>query len=281
MIKETILSYPFNNFSNSYDEFWKCFDDIKDIEVMSLCSSATVNNFFCKAKLFYRVGSFNKPWIGNKFEFSPNNKKYAFQIGEHKNYFGHFISCDLTYFLWDMGLKIPSNFNNKKTVYKGQISYRANENCFPYLWSMIEGLRKYDGKSLKSMEMQRFWNNEKMNWVGPWSIGHLISLKEFEDLHQIPFLKCIPKRNGANGKNKVIFSDGNFAASMGYPSMTGGQEGEYFGFPPSGRELSPFVMDFWNCEDRLLVDNWVQIDMLQLWSNINSEFREYMNNFFG
>ena len=278
--QKTTFSYPFNHSSGSYQSFWNSFTHTEDIEVMNICSNATINNFFCEARLFYRVGVFNRVWKGERFEFLPNKKKYVFQIGEHKNCFGHFISCDLTHFLWDIGLSIPHNFKNKKTVYKGQLSYRS-ENCFPYLWAMIKGLRNYDGKTLESMEMERFWHNERMNWVGPWSIGHLVSLKEFEDHHQIPFLKCIPKRNGAIGKNKVIFSDGNFAASMGYPSMTGSQEGEYFGFIPSGKELNPFVMDFWNCDNKLLIDNWVQIDMLQLWSNINTEFREYMNNFFG
>ncbi|MEK9913568.1 MAG: hypothetical protein VW580_06560, partial [Flavobacteriaceae bacterium] len=85
---------------------------------------------------------------------------------------------------------------------------------------MIKGLRQYDGKSLASMGMKDWWDVENMHWVGPESIGHLRGLGEFEDYHQSRFLEFIPDRDGSKGINKVIFSQGNYAALMGCYSMT-------------------------------------------------------------
>ena len=280
-MKKITFSYPFNEPFISYDNFWNCFSELETISIMKIKNKTIINNIFCEAKLYYKIGVFSKEWRHDStFSFTPTNKQYVFQIGEHKNIFGNFISCDITHFLWDIGLKIPSNFSNNKIVHLSQVSYDPYNDCLPHLWNMIQGLRNYDEENLKSMNMKRFWDTEKMNWIGPWSIGHLASLKEFEEYHQIPFLKCTPKRDGSKGKNKVIFSDGNFAASMGYPSMSGSQMGKYFGFPPSKKELSPYVMDFWTYDGNLLIDNWVQIDMLQLWMNISPKFKSYMKSIF-
>lgn len=286
-------SYPFNNID--YDKFWKCFNNLKTIEVMDIKSNTLINGKFSKAKCYYKVGTFSKRWQGIK----ANNKEYVFQIGEHDNCHGHFINVDMTYFLHDVGLKIPFQASSwwqapscvdpgrQKKVHMPTVEY-SNEDCWDTLWGMIKGLRQYDGKSLASMGMKDWWDVKDMHWVGPESIGHLRGLGEFEDYHQSRFLEFIPDRDGSKGINKVIFNQGNYAALMGCYSMTATHQGKYFGFEPEGGEVKPFVMDFWTCrhdplgiEKSRLVDNWCQIDMLDLWRSINKEFKEYIDEQFG
>ena len=36
-------------------------------------------------------------------------------------------------------------------------------------------------------------------------------------------------------------------------------------------------MDFWTCNGERLVDNWCQIDMLDLWRNINRKFKGHID----
>lgn len=289
----TYYSYPFNNIN--YDKFWKCFSDLRTVEIMDIQSNTLINGKFSKAKCYYKVGKFTKKWQGIK----PNNKEYVFQIGEHENCHGHYINMDITYFLHNVGLKIPFqasgwwqapsciDAHREKKVHLPTVEYN-NKDSWDTLWGMIKGLRQYDGKTLESMGMKDWWDVKDMQWVGPEAIGHLRGLHEFEEYHQKRFLEFIPDRDGSKGINKVIFSQGNYAALMGCYSMTATHKGNYFGFEPEDGEVKPFVMDFWTCrhdplgiEKPKLVDNWCQLDMLDLWRGINKDFKEYIDEQFG
>lgn len=275
----TTYSYPFNN-DKEWEDFWKCFDNKKRTEIIKVKSKSVINNKFMKAEVYYITGTFSRKWRG----LYPDNKSYTFQIGEHDNFHGRFVNCDITELLAKNNLcpwqsssywAAPSciSFDRKKEVHLPTIE-RSEIDCWPQLWEMIQGLRRYDGKDLKSMAMHKYWDTDNMHWVGPFAIGHLKGLNEFQEYHQSRFLKFIPNRDGSKGKNKVIYSDGNYAALMGHPSMTCTHEGKYFGFEPEGRQPRLFVMDFWTSDGEKLVDNWCQIDMIDLFRSINAEYEK-------
>lgn len=274
----TVYSYPFCNDKEWFD-FLECFDEVEQTDIMDISSKALINNKFCKAKLYYITGTFARKWRS----LEPDGKRYVFQIGEQENVHGHYINCDITEFLarrnlvpwqkseyWGCDSAICSS--RVKSIHYPQYE-KTNEDCWPILWGMIQGLRNYDGKSLDSMNMKDWWDTEKMCWVGPFSIGHLNGLRRFQEFHQSKFLEFIPDRNGLQGKNKVIFSDGSYAALMGHPSMTCTHKGNYFGFLPEGGQPRLFVMDFYTSHEGKLVDNWVQIDMVDLFRSINEKYK--------
>ena len=276
------FSYPFNNQSD-WDNFWKCFSDIDNVEVLNIKSNFLINNKFCKGKVYYISGVFSKPWKSLK----PDQKRYTFQIGEQENCHGHFINCDITEFLakqklcpWQYSSHWASpscvDVDRVKTVHVPQVD-KNDTDCWNILGSMIKGLRQYDGQTLKSMSMKDWWDVENMHWVGPFAIGHLKGLEEFQTFHQSKFLHFIPDRDGSKGINKVIFTDGNYAGLMGRPSMTCTHKGEYFGFKPEGKQPRISVMDFWTCDGKKLVDNWCQIDMIDLFRSINQEYESYID----
>lgn len=279
----TIYSYPFKN-DKQWDSFWNCFSDIEVTEVLNIKSNFLINNKFCKGRVYYITGVFTKKWK----TLEPDYKAYTFQIGEHENCHGHFINCDITELLvrhqlcpWQYSTwwQSPScmDFERVKTIHHATIEKNQND-CWNVLWGMIQGLRSYDGKSLYSMEMHKWWDTENMHWVGPFNIGHLKGLSEFQDYHQSRFLEFIPDRDGSKGINKVIFSDGNYAGLMGHPSMTCTHKGKYFGFEPEKNRIPRiFVNDFWTCDGKRLVDNWCQIDMIDLFRSINSEYETFID----
>lgn len=278
----TVYSYPFKN-NKQWNKFWSCFDDVKDTVVIDVKSNALIDNKFCKAKLYYRTATFKRKWK----KIKPDNKTYVFQIGEHENVHGHFINCDITELLaknnmipWQRSSHwaAPSciDFDRTQKIHKPTVE-RSEKDCWSVLFGMIKGLRSYDGKNLSSMKMHDWWDVERMHWSGPFNIGHLVGLSEFQEYHQKRFLEFIPDRDGSKGINKVIFSDGNQAALMGHPSMTCTHRGKYFGFEPEGGDPRLFVMDFWTCNGEKLVDNWCQIDMVDLFRSINKEYREYID----
>lgn len=141
--------------------------------------------------------------------------------------------------------------------------------------AMIAGLMAYDGKTLESMGMERFWT-PGMLWFGPGGIGSNRRLKGFQDFHQRPFLTAFPDRRGGNHKARV--GDAMYCASTGWPSITATHAGPYLGHPATGRRITMRVMDWWRREGDLLAENWVFIDIpdlfLQFGRDLFAEMRD-------
>jgi predicted ester cyclase len=127
--------------------------------------------------------------------------------------------------------------------------------------AMIAGLMEYDGKSLASMAQERFWSPE-MNWYGPSGIGANRRLKGFQDFHQRPFLTAFPDRKGGNHKSRI--GDGLYCASTGWPSIQATHLGPYLGHPATSKRITMRVMDWWRREGDWLTENWVFIDLPDL-----------------
>ncbi|NDJ63124.1 MAG: ester cyclase [Chloroflexi bacterium] len=127
--------------------------------------------------------------------------------------------------------------------------------------SMIYGLMLYDGQSLSSMGMTRYWSPQ-MCWYGPSGIGRCASLKEFEDFHQAPFLSAFPDRKG--GFHAARLSEGLYAASTGWPSLRATHMRPYLGIAATHRPIAMRVMDWWKRDGDHLVENWVFIDLIDL-----------------
>ena len=131
--------------------------------------------------------------------------------------------------------------------------------------AMANGLGQYDQKTLASMGMNRFWSPEMM-WYGPSGIGTGRGLTGFEQYHQAHFLQAFPDRSGnfSSVKRIGLIAEGHYVASGGYPSLGATHLGTYLGTPATGKEISMRVMDFWRCEQNLLAENWVIIDLPNL-----------------
>ena len=127
--------------------------------------------------------------------------------------------------------------------------------------AMATGLGKFDGTDLKTMGMENHWHRDMM-WYGPCGIGSMRGVDGFQRHHQGPFLHAFPDRRGGN--HRARFAEGPFVASTGWPSVHATHSGNYLGVPATGRPISMRVMDHWRCEDGLLTENWVMIDLPEL-----------------
>lgn len=134
--------------------------------------------------------------------------------------------------------------------------------------SMIVGLLEYDGRSLESMRMERFWTDD-MRWYGPAGIGSTSGLDDFQRAHQGPFLAAFPDRTAP--AQTATLAEGNYVAVTGWPSVVGTHLGPYLGLPATGRRVGMRVMDFWRAENDLLAENWVLIDMIDLFRQLGRE----------
>ena len=119
------------------------------------------------------------------------------------------------------------------------------------------------------MELERFWH-PRMLWHGPAGIGSGRGIAGFRNWHQIPFLRAMPDR-GQDGDRVTyhFFGDGPYAAVTGWPNMyqTLTADG-WLGIAPSGQEVALKSLDFWRIEGEKIRENWVMVDLLDLFRQI-------------
>jgi len=133
---------------------------------------------------------------------------------------------------------------------------------------MHETINTYDDNKdnsrdgLLNMRQKDFWHPNMM-WYGPAGIGAARGLEGYVDVHQLPFRRAFPNRVAAG--HYVRFGDGDYAATGGWPSVRANHVGgNWLGLPPSGRQVTMRVMDFYRCDGGLIRENWVPLDMLDL-----------------
>jgi predicted ester cyclase len=119
-----------------------------------------------------------------------------------------------------------------------------------------------DRGGLMAMPQKDYWH-PKMMWYGPAGIGTTRGLQGFVDYHQVPFRIAFETRTG--GHHYIRIGDGAFSATGGWPSVKARHAGGAFmGIPPSGRDISMRVMDFYLHHEGLIRENWVPIDIIHL-----------------
>lgn len=133
--------------------------------------------------------------------------------------------------------------------------------------AMIGGLGKFDGADAAKMGQTAFWTPD-MHWYGPVGIGSSRDRQEYERNHQTPFLTAFPDRKGFThpdgGRHKARIAEGHFVASTGWPSVRATHLGPYLGTPASGARVGMRVADWWRRSGDKLVQNWVFIDLPDL-----------------
>ncbi|MEH6590548.1 MAG: ester cyclase [Halioglobus sp.] len=127
------------------------------------------------------------------------------------------------------------------------------------IMDMLDCLRRYDGESLESMDLENYWHPDFM-WYGPGGIGTTRGISGFRAHHQGPFLKAFSDRDVDHHANTI--ASGDYVATGGWPHMHGTHTGDdWLGLPSSQVYLSLRVMDIWRREGDRLRENWVAIDI--------------------
>ena len=119
------------------------------------------------------------------------------------------------------------------------------------------------------MNMNKFWH-PKMNWYGPSGIGTGRGIEGFRNWHQIPFLAAMPDRGQfADQITNHFFGDGDYVGVTGWPNMIQTlTDGGWMGVAPSGKRINLRSLDFWRVENGLIRENWVLVDLLDIYDQI-------------
>ena len=131
---------------------------------------------------------------------------------------------------------------------------------------MLAGLQK-STEGVEAMTLDRFWH-PKMNWYGPAGIGTSRRISGFRNWHQIPFLKAMPDRQ-AILDNGYLFGDAEYVAFTAWPGMFMTISGDgWLGIAPANKKITMRSLDFWRCENNMIRENWVLVDLLSVYDQI-------------
>ena len=143
---------------------------------------------------------------------------------------------------------------------------------------MIEGLGKFAEGGAEAMGLENYWH-PKFSWYGPSGIGTGRGIRGFRHWHQIPFLNAMPDRRSSLSDGHM-FADGDFVGFTAWPGMemTISADG-FLGIAPSGQEITMRSLDFWRCENGLIRENWVLVDILHVYDQIGVDVLGRMREF--
>ena len=143
---------------------------------------------------------------------------------------------------------------------------------------MCDGLGKYAEGGSAAMQLEKYWH-PRCSWYGPSGIGSGRGISGFRNWHQIPFLNGLPDRVGDAAEGH-LFADGYFVGFTAWPGMQMSVSGDgWLGIAPSGQQISMRSLDFWRCENGMIRENWVLVDLLDVYHQLGVDVFARMREF--
>jgi len=153
------------------------------------------------------------------------------------------------------------------------------ERSLSLVTDMLNGLSKYADGGASAMQLDKYWH-KRCSWYGPYGIGTCRGIEGFRNWHQIPFLNGMPDRQGTGGKGGGFFADGDYVGVTGWPNMSATISGDgWMGIAPADQKINMRSLDFWRCENGMIRENWVLVDLLSVYDQIGVDVFSRMKEF--
>lgn len=138
-----------------------------------------------------------------------------------------------------------------------------------HILDMLTALIRHPVEPVEAMELEKFWH-PKMNWYGPAGIGTARGIAGFRKWHQIPFLNAMPDRGQFPDEIEPhFFGEGHYVAVTGWPDMVQTMTGDgWLGIVPNNQKISIRSLDFWRLENGKIRENWVLVDLLDIYHQL-------------
>ena len=154
--------------------------------------------------------------------------------------------------------------SNRRTIEQGAHSLNV-------VIKMLTNLSRHPAEGgPEIMQAKKYWH-PRINWYGPAGIGTARGLSGFRNWHQIPFLNALPDRSGGSTGNLTchFYGDGPYVVATGWPNMQMTVSGGgWLGIAPAGQEITMRSLDFWRVEGDLIRENWVLVDLLDVYAQL-------------
>ena len=226
----------------------------------------------------YYEGVFSKSWLG----FEPTHQKIKIRWGEFFRFENNkivemYTLLDIIDFLQQINRNPLPPSHGADFVYPsptgidgillGESETSETAESMRLIREFIfEALNSYDEADLTSMGVANFFH-DNVNWYGPGGIGACFSLKEFQSHHQQHWLVAFPDRKVQDLDS--LFAEGDFVGSSGWAGVTSQHSGDYLGVGATGNRINFNGMDFWLRRGDKFVENWVFVDMIDLFEQFD------------
>ena len=155
----------------------------------------------------------------------------------------------------------------------------AAERSVRAVWSMLHDLKQGDADT-PDRGLGGHWH-PNAPWYGPAGIGSARGHADICDVVLNGFRKGLTD-NTRHLEEGVFFGDHDLVAFTGWPSATATHSGEGFlGLPPTGKRFERRSLDFWRIEDGRIRENWVMVDMLDLYRQLGIDVLARMRDELG
>jgi predicted ester cyclase len=276
------LAYPFNDlngpealYHKAYQPLLTAIPDLERRDFIVMAGNDVTGNWIGCAG--YYIGVFEHPWLDIPATLHPVAMRY------HE--FFRLIDDQIVEMqaLWD----IPQVMMQAKAwpispslgvewlvpgpaTQDGIITAPYNEKkakaSLQLVLDMLASLKKYAEHGVEAMGLEHYWH-PRCNWYGPAGIGSNRRISGFRHRHQQPFLNAMPDR-AVTGES-IFIADDNYVGVTGWPNMKSTISGDgWLGIAPSNQEITMCSLDFWRCENNKIRENWVLVDILDVYHQI-------------
>lgn len=156
------------------------------------------------------------------------------------------------------------------------------QKTFDHVVAMLNDLCRHPAEpDPQIMQLEKYWH-PRFNWYGPAGIGTARGISGFRNWHQIPFLRAMPDRklDAMGDLMSHWVAEGEYVCETGWPNMrlTLSDDG-WMGIAPAGKEVLLRSLDFWRMEDGLIRENWVLVDLLDLYAQVGVDVFQRLREF--
>ena len=245
----------------------------------------------------YLTGTFTKDWLGIPATGEKTHIKFGqFYVMREAKIAEAYVIYDLLEVMRQAGFqvllpalggeggKVPGPFTGDGLLLTEQDPLETRKTR-QLVDAMGKGLERYvrsrDGSNMNTMEQEHYWH-PGMHWYGPSGIGACLSLEEFQDFHQRPWLRGFGDRGISDvGSGRLIglgpdeaLAEGRYASLGIWDVPFSRHNGDYKGIPSTGKTMTIRDFDWYRREGDQLVQNWVPIDMVDLFKQMGVDLFE-------
>lgn len=227
----------------------------------------------------YYTGAFNHAWLG----IPPTRRQVSVRFHEFFRIVdGRIVEAHLLWDLphvmmqagvWPMGPSLGREWQVPGPTTQDGVLLRVldtvgTEASLARVTSMLMDMGKHPKEPPEAMRLETHWH-PRFSWYGPSGIGTQRGVAGFRHGHQIPFLSALPDRRGGYKGEGHFFAENNYVAVTGWPNMAMTVTGQgWLGIAPTGAAITMKSLDFWRIENDLIRENWVLIDLLDVWDQL-------------
>jgi len=279
------LSHPFGSVAGAaawnhgpMQQLFHAFADVERRDFILIAGRTEAGDHWVGTAGYY-LGTFSQPLLG----IPPTGRITGFRYHEFYRFDGDAMVefqgiWDLAELMqnakvWPMGpsLGVPGMTPGPATQDGRVVSSDSDEltrASTHVVTEMLVHMGKHPQQPVEAMKLDTFWHPH-FNWYGPGGIGAMRGVAGFRHDHQIPFLNAMPDRRGGYDNETYFWGDENYVGVTAWPGMRMTLTGDgWLGMAPTNQPITMRSLDFWRVENGKIRENWVLVDLLDVWHQL-------------